>query len=265
MHRWLDSYELLLTGLAAAPTTAIGLLPLKTSSDRDALARCNATALALPAERFVHHLIEAQVDRTPAAVAIECDGVRLTYAELNRRANQLANQLRAQGVARGALVGLCVDRTPELIIGLLAILKAGAGYVPLDPLYPVDRLVFMASDADLAALVTMSDIAERLTIAAVRTVILNRDAATLAQCDDQNLSNSAATGDPEATAYVIYTSGSTGQSKGVQVPNRSVVNLLASVQLIASTLLARLRRDHGIPLSFRTIFEHPLFGRMCAR
>ena len=230
VQRWLESYELLLTGLAAAPTTAIGALPLLTSSDRDALALCNATALALPAERFVHHLIEAQVDRTPSAVAIECDGVRLTYAELNRRANQLANQLRARGVARGALVGLCVDRTPELIIGLLAILKAGAGYVPLDPLYPVDRLVFMAGDADLAALVTMSASAERLKLAAVRTVMLDRDAATLAQCDDQNLSSSAATGDPEDTAYVIYTSGSTGQPKGVQVPHRSVVNLLASVQ-----------------------------------
>jgi amino acid adenylation domain-containing protein len=230
IERWLESYELLLSGMAEAPSTSIGALPVLTSGDRDTLARCNATALALPGEHFVHHLIEAQVDRTPQATAIECDGVQLTYVELNRRANQVANQLRAQGVARGSLVGLCVDRTPELVIGLLAILKAGAGYVPLDPLYPVDRLVFMAGDADLAALVTMSAIAERLKLAAVRTVMLDRDAAMLDARDDTNLVSVAATADPEDTAYVIYTSGSTGQPKGVQVPHRSVVNLLASVQ-----------------------------------
>ncbi len=230
IRRWLESYERLLEGFVANPSATVGTLPILTDADRAALDSCNDTGLALPAETLVHRMIEAQAARTPDAIAIEFQGTRVSYAELNRRANKLAHLLREKGVRPGALVGLCLDRTPELLVALVAALKSGAGYVPLDPNYPADRLSYMASDAALAVLITDSRIASEVSLPATATVLVDTDAAAIAACPDADTVDSASSAQPEDTAYVIYTSGSTGKPKGVLVPHRSVVNLLASVQ-----------------------------------
>ncbi|MCC7053620.1 MAG: amino acid adenylation domain-containing protein [Gemmatimonadaceae bacterium] len=230
IRRWLESYEVLLRGAAAAPSSPTGDLPVLTASDAAILDRCNDTAMALPPVRLVHRLVEAQVMQTPAAVAVTFEGQSLSYAELDRRANRLAHHLRAAGAGRDRLVGLCLDRSPDLLVGLLAILKCGAGYVPLDPNYPSDRLQFMATDAALSALVTETHLAGDLHRLAPVVVRIDADADAIAARPATPLEPSPSDAGPDDTAYVIYTSGSTGRPKGVLVPHRAVVNLLASVR-----------------------------------
>ena len=232
VRRWLASYESLLIGIAAHPAAAIGSLPVLTAEDHAALASCNDTALALPESMLVHRLVESQVARTPDAIALVHNGLALTYAQLNQRANQLAWHLRSRGVKAGALVGLCLDRTPDLLVALLATLKAGAGYVPLDPNFPADRLAYMADDARLSVLVTDAKTAAELRLPAEASVLIDRDAALIAACQNTDLTDTATEPQPSDAAYVIYTSGSTGKPKGVLVPHRSVVNLLVSTQRV---------------------------------
>ena len=230
VRRWLASYEQLLASFAAAPHTPIGKLVILAEADRAALARCNQTDLDVPRDVLVHEMVAAQSVRTPDAVAVEFNGTPLSYAALDARANQLAHLLRRRGASRGSLVGVCLDRTPELLIGVLAILKCGAGYVPLDPNYPQDRLSFMATDAALKVLLTDSRIAAELSLDAASVVHLDSDASELTAQPTTALPRDELAAGPEDTAYAIYTSGSTGKPKGVLVPHRSVVNLLASVQ-----------------------------------
>ena len=231
MRRWLESFEVLLHAVASASATPLGALPILTPADRAALDACNDTTLALPAVRLVHHMVGEQMIRTPASVAVQCDATTLTYAELDARANRLAHHLRAHGARRGTLVGLCLDRTPDLLVSLLAILRAGAGYVPLDPNYPADRLAYMADDAALAVLVTDVRLADELHLPARAVVRLDADAGVIAAQPARALAvDAACDATPDDTAYVIYTSGSTGRPKGVLVPHRAVVNLLCSVQ-----------------------------------
>ncbi|MDZ7630721.1 MAG: amino acid adenylation domain-containing protein [Gemmatimonadaceae bacterium] len=171
------------------------------------------------------------MERTPEAIAVEFQQERVSYRDLNARANRLAHHLRTLGVRPGALVGLCLERTPDLLVALLAALKSGAGYVPLDPNYPVDRLAYMAGDAALAVLITDTRLAGELALPAAATVRIDADEAAIAACSAANPVTESDDADPETTApYVIYTSGSTGRPKGVLVPHRSVVNLLASVR-----------------------------------
>jgi len=230
VRRWLENFVVLLQAITDATDVPAGALPILTDADRNALARCNATALDVPAGAVVHDLIAAAMARTPHAIAVEHDGVALTYAELDTRANQLARHLRAMGAQRGARVGICLDRTPELLVGLLAILRTGACYVPLDPTYPADHLVFMASDAALTVLLSESRHVAEVTLPARAVVRLDADAAAIAAWPPLPLEPSAASAMPDDIAYVIYTSGSTGRPKGVLVPHRAVVNLLCSVQ-----------------------------------
>ena len=230
VRRWMGNYEQLLTSFVSAPRTAIGKLDILTDTDRAALARCNQTELSVPADLLVHEMVEAQARRTPDATAVEFNASSVSYAELDARANQIAHVLRLRGAGRGLLVGLCLDRTPDLLAALLAILKSGAGYVPLDPNYPQDRLSFMATDAALTVLLTDSRIAGELSLDAASVLRLDRDAALVAAQPTTALTRDVSSAGPEDTAYVIYTSGSTGTPKGVLVPHRAVVNLLASVQ-----------------------------------
>ncbi len=230
VRRWLASYVVLLQGMAKSTDTDVGALPLLTDADHEALARCNQTALEVPFDACVHDLIAAQMLRTPGAVAVQQDGAVVTYADLDTRANRLAHHLRSLGAARGTLVGLCLDRTPDLLVGLLAILRSGAGYVPLDPSYPVDRLAFMARDAALAVLLTDAHQATALALPAAAVVRIDADAAAIAACPSTPLPIGIASARPDDIAYVIYTSGSTGRPKGVLVPHCAVVNLLCSVQ-----------------------------------
>jgi amino acid adenylation domain-containing protein len=174
---------------------------------------------------FVHRLIHAQAERTPAAVAVSFGEKTLTYRELDERSNRLARHLRGLGVGPESLVGLCTERSPEMIVGLLGILKAGAAYVPLDPAYPPDRLAFMLDDSRLAVLLTQEVLRERLPDNSATVVFLDSDWPSVAPEGTKGVVVSG-----ENLAYVIYTSGSTGKPKGVQVPHRALANFLKSMR-----------------------------------
>ena len=230
VRRWLASYEQLLRSAIAEPAAPLGRLAIRTREDEAALDRCNATSRAIPADLLVHELVEAEADRAPDRVAVEQDGVLLRYDELNARANQLAHHLRGLGVQRGELVGLLLDRTPDTIIALLAVLKAGAGYVPLDPALPVERLERMATDAALAALITNERIRDDINISARELVSIDGDAGVIALSPPTNPPRDEHTARPSDTAYVIFTSGSTGRPKGVLVPHIGLLNLALSLR-----------------------------------
>jgi amino acid adenylation domain-containing protein/thioester reductase-like protein len=175
----------------------------------------------------VHHLIESQAHRTPQSVAIVFEQQQISYGQLNHRANQLAHHLRHLGVAPGVLVGLCVERSIEMFIALLGVLKAGGTYIPLDPAYPSDRLEFMLADSQSAVLLTHGNLDVALnTSSDLQRVYLDRDAATIAQYSEENL-DVELTGDDRA--YIIYTSGSTGKPKGVQITHSNMLNFLVSM------------------------------------
>ena len=171
----------------------------------------------------IPELVRACAAETPDAIAVVADNQRITYRELDSRANQLAHQLRALGVGQDVLVGLCFERSVALIVGALAILKAGGAYVPLDPGYPRERLVFMLQDAHARVLVTDPRLAASLPRDAWQVVILDTGATSLAPGDPHPPAYAAALDD---LAYVIYTSGSTGRPKGVQVTHDGLLNLV---------------------------------------
>ncbi len=225
--RWLRAFEQLLTAIAVSPDAEIGALSWVGSDDLRLMDEWNRTGADVP-DACVHQLIEATVGRTPGATAAEFEGRTLTYDALNRRANQVARQLRALGVANDTLVGLCVDRSIDMLAGLLGVLKAGGAYVPLDPSYPADRVSFMIADSGMTVLITERGHAGLVAIPEGVRVLFIDDPSIAAQ-DDTNLGIDPSSATPDNVAYVIYTSGSTGVPKGVLVPHRSVVNLLASV------------------------------------
>src|SRR5207344_515282 len=171
----------------------------------------NDTAQAVPSST-VPALFAAQAGRTPDATAVVCADEHLTYAELDRRANQLAHHLRGLGVGPEVVVGLCVERSPAMIVGLVGILKAGGAYLPLDPDYPPERLAFMLEDARAPVLVSQSALLDRLPPHDARIVRLDADWPVIAARPSTAPANDLS---PHNTAYVIYTSGSTGQPKGV--------------------------------------------------
>jgi amino acid adenylation domain-containing protein len=171
----------------------------------------------------IPQLVAAQAASTPDAVALGAGEKLLSYGELNQRANQLAHHLQRLGIERNALVGLCVERSLDMVVGLLGILKAGGAYVPLDPTYPVERLTFMLKDAQAPVLVTQQHLAQRLPTQETQIVCLDADAAMLAQQSTANPSSLVTGGD---LSYVIYTSGSTGQPKGVLITHGSLLNLV---------------------------------------
>jgi len=171
----------------------------------------------------VHHLFEAQVERTPDAVAATFEELQLTYQELNRRANQLAHYLRRKGVGPDVLCGIYVERSLEMLVGMLGILKAGGAYVPLDPEYPQERLSFMLEDSRSEVLLTKQRLVERLHEHAAQTVCLDTEWQTISGENEENLN---AVIDGQNLAYLIYTSGSTGRPKGVMIEHRSLFNYL---------------------------------------
>ncbi|HEX9244858.1 MAG TPA: amino acid adenylation domain-containing protein, partial [bacterium] len=180
-----------------------------------------------PESACIHELFEAQVERTPEAVAVTFEDQSLTYRQLNRRANQLAHQLQSLGVGPEALVGICVERSLETVEGLLGILKAGGAYVPLDPEYPRERLAFMVRDSGLRVLLTQTHLSAKLSEFQLPLVCLDSDRRAIAQ---QSLENCHSGIEPGNLAYVIYTSGSTGRPKGVEITHRSLVSFLAAMQ-----------------------------------
>ncbi len=233
-ERLLKNFMALVDQVVADPQRPLSAFALTGAEERELLAGWNHTAMALPAgAALVHAQIALQAQRTPAQPALRCGDVQLSHAELQARALRLARALRARGVARGSLVGLCLPRSVDMVVAQLAILHSGAAYVPLDPAYPSDRLAYMAQDAALALVVSLADDSElgaALDWPAERSLLLDRDAAFIAaQSADPLPADAALDARPDDPAYVIYTSGSTGRPKGVVLPHRAVVNFLASM------------------------------------
>ena len=216
-----------LHALVTDPEQRISDLPLMTGQERHRLlVEWNATQTAYPKDRCLHHLFEAKAERTPDAVAVVFEDTHLTYRELNRRANQLAHYLQRIGVGPEVLVGLCVERSLDMMVGLLGILKAGGAYVPLDPAFPSERIAFMVEDAQAPVLVTQQHLLAHLPGRGTRAVCLDTDVGVLTQQSQANPLSPVTSAD---LAYVIYTSGSTGRPKGVQILHRAVVNFLLSM------------------------------------
>ncbi|HEX8273583.1 MAG TPA: non-ribosomal peptide synthase/polyketide synthase, partial [Longimicrobiaceae bacterium] len=227
IRRMLGHLERVLEQVAAKADVRLSELELLGEAERrQVVAEWNATDAAYPRERCVHELFEAQAERTPDAVALRHAGGSLTYGELEERADRLARRLRRLGVGPDARVGLCLERGPELMVGLLGILKAGGAYVPLDPAYPGERLAYMLEDSAARVLLTQRSLAGRLPEFGGETVVLDGagDGGALAHSRTPAPSHAPS---PDNLAYVIYTSGSTGRPKGVAMPHRPLVNLLA--------------------------------------
>lgn len=201
--------------------------PGQRCASRQTMDQWNRTEAEYPRSACVHHLLEAQAQRTPGALAVQFGERSLSYAELDRRANQLAQLLQKQGVRRESLVGLCVERSLEMVVALLGILKAGGAYVPLDPAYPRDRIQHVLEDAHVQFLITQKELLKQLPSTTSKLICLDPDWQAL-----EGESDVAVTAEVDAgnLAYVIYTSGSTGKPKGVQLEHRSVVNFLCSMQ-----------------------------------
>jgi amino acid adenylation domain-containing protein len=228
VRRLLGHYQTLLEGIISNPDENPSRLPLMTESQRhEILVEWNRTETKYPKDRCLHELIEEQVLRTPEAVAVVFEGQKLTYRELNARATTLARHLQRQGVGPDVLVGICADRSLEMVVGLMGILKAGGAYVPLDPQYPKDRLAFMLEDSAVTVLLTQAHIAGRLPGTRARIIRLDADWQAIAT---ENGDIEKTMVKPEHLAYMIYTSGSTGRPKGALNTHRGIVNRLLWMQ-----------------------------------
>ncbi|MFN9661776.1 MAG: non-ribosomal peptide synthetase, partial [Cyanobacteriota bacterium] len=232
VQRWARHWLTLLTALAnASAGTKVGTLPLLNEAERQqVLEDWNVTETDDPHDRCIHQLFEVQAERTPEAVALVFEEKSLTYAELNTRANRLAHHLIELGIRPDDRVAIAVERSLEMVVGLLAVLKAGGAYVPLDPAYPEERLAFMLEDSTPVALLVHAATRERFTgLAQGATLVdLDADAGAWAERSATNLEPTALGLGPNHLAYVIYTSGSTGKPKGVMVEHRGVCNLVAA-------------------------------------
>ncbi|WP_405577609.1 non-ribosomal peptide synthetase [Streptomyces sp. NBC_01190] len=221
VRRLLGHFRVLLEGIVAAPDTPLSRLPILTEAElRQEIVEWNDTRVEFP-DGNLHQRFEARVAAHPDAIAVELDGATVTYAELNAQANRIARRLRELGVGPEVLVGISTQRSPRRLAGLLGILKAGGGYVPLDPDYPADRLSFMVEDARVPVVVTDDASEAAVPTGSVAVLSLDRDWAELSALDGSDLAAAAA---PFNVAYVIYTSGSTGRPKGVVVEHRQAVN-----------------------------------------
>jgi amino acid adenylation domain-containing protein len=219
----------LLRSAVADPRARVSELGIADAEDRAQLARWNATAAPLPDAGTLHELVARQAAATPDAVAVVFPGpprVELTHAELDARANRVAHRLRGLGAGPGTLVGVCVPRSPELVVSLLGVLRSGAAYVPLDPEYPAERLAFMLDDSGAPVVITARELRGALPATAA-AVLLADDPAEWADQPDAAPPPAAGPDDP---AYVIYTSGSTGRPKGAVNAHRGVVNRLHWMQ-----------------------------------
>jgi amino acid adenylation domain-containing protein/thioester reductase-like protein len=223
ISRMLGHFRTMLEAIATNPQQRISQLPMLTESEQELLVDWNDTQINYPQDKCIHKLFEAQVERTPDAVAVVFENQQLTYHELNCRANQLAHYLQSLGVKPDVLVGICVERSLEMLLGILGILKAGGAYVPLDPEYPQDRLRFMLEDAAVSVLLTQQKLVEKLPEHQARVVYLDKDWQLISQLSQENLISGV---QENNLGYVIYTSGSTGQPKGVAMNQLPLCNLL---------------------------------------
>ena len=225
VRRMMGHLETLLEGMVATSESTLAYLPLLTEAERhQLLVQWNDTSTTYLHDQCVHQMFEAQVEQTPNAVAVVIEEQQLTYSELNSKANQLAHHLQTLGVKPEVLVGICIERSALMVIGLLGILKAGGAYLPLDSDYPAARLALMLEDAGVPVLLTIQELVKVLPKhQSFQLVCLDSDWEMISRLGDSNLVSGV---NPSNLAYVIYTSGSTGKPKGVCVPHKAVVRLV---------------------------------------
>ena len=230
IRRMAGHYEVLLRAIVEDPDQQLSDLPLLTFGERQQLlVEWNNTATEYPREASIQQLFEAQTKHAPHGVALIFKDEQVSYHELNERANQLAHYLIRLGVGPDVPVGVCVERSIEMVVGLLGILKAGGAYVPLDPTYPPERLSFMMEDTQTPLLLTQAHLVERLPAHTAAEICLDRDWEQISQ---EDVANPPRQTGAENLAYVIYTSGSTGRPKGVCVPHRAVVRLVRGTDYV---------------------------------
>lgn len=216
-------FQELLKGIGENAEQPVSEIPILTEDERRRLYQFNATEEAYPSASYLHQLFEEQVTKTPDAIALVCEAGNLSYRELNIRANRLAHYLRTLGVAPEARVALLLERSPDMIVSMLAVLKAGGAYLPLDQAYPTARLSFMVEDACASVLICEQGLADILPPHTATVVVLNSEADLIAKQSGENPRNFL---EPANLSHVIYTSGSTGLPKGVAIEHRSVINFL---------------------------------------
>nr|AXN93592.1 PuwA [Anabaena minutissima UTEX B 1613] len=222
--RMAEHLQTLLTSVVANPHQQIAYLPILTQAEQQQLlVEWNDTQKEYPTELCLHQLFEAQVELTPDAVAVSGSGEELTYSELNARANQVAHYLQSLGVGAEVLVGICAERSLEMVVGLLGILKAGGAFVPLDPAYPRDRLQYLLEDSQVPVLLTQSHLLDILP-EHQQVICLDTDWQAISQ---QSQANPVSQVKSTNLAYIIYTSGSTGKPKGTMIIHQGVVNYLS--------------------------------------
>jgi amino acid adenylation domain-containing protein len=230
IKRMTGHYRTLLENILAHPSLPLSEIPLLTVAEEHLLlTQWNETTADFPSDKCLHQLFEEQVERTPDAVAVVSEDERVSYRELNQRANRLAHYLRRLGVCADELVGICVKRSVMMVVGVLGIMKAGGGYVPLDGEYPLERLSFMMEDAGIRVLLTDEEMARRLPEHGARVVYLDRDWGSI---ERESVNNPSSLNSGESVAYAIYTSGSTGRPKGIVVPQRAVNRLVCNTNYI---------------------------------
>jgi len=228
IRHWLDGFQAILEGIVADPKTPVGRLSVLSEAERrERMRACTATKRAIPTGQTVHGLVSAQVARTPDSIAVECEDKRLTYAELDKRSNQLANYLRAQGVAPNVVVAVCVNRSLDMVVGVLGVLKAGGAFAAINPEGPPDRIASILDDTRPAVMLTHSDLLPCLP-QETHTRLLCMDVDWDRVGAGKGNLDPAGTG-AEDLAYVCYTSGSTGKPKGVEISHGAVVNFLSSM------------------------------------
>ncbi len=232
--RMIGHYLRLLEGIVAQPEQRLSHLPLLTDAEQMQLGSWNTTQVVYPRDACLHTLFEEQVKQRPDTVALVFEPEQVTYHELNMRANKLASFLRAAGVGPEVLVGMCIDRSLEMMVALLAILKAGGAYLPLDARYPIERIAFMLTDARVSILLTQEHLLEQLSGLQVARICLEQFWAGAIDAGE-NSPTSIREANAENLAYVMYTSGSTGTSKGVSITHRNVTRLVKETNYASLT------------------------------
>ena len=250
--RMQEHFVRVLEGLVSNPAVPIGELPLMSNAEhQETVFAWSRSQEPAKSGQCLHRLIEAQAQRTPDAIAVRQDGQTVTYHDLNERANRVAHYLCQRGVVPGVVVGLCLERSINLIVGMLGILKSGGAYLPLDIDYPADRLEYMLRDSQVQVLVIQQDQLGRMPATNLQTICLDSEWETIALSSDKVVEGTEA---PDNLAYVIYTSGSTGHPKGVMIEHRSIANYVHAITDIVG-LTARDRVLQFASLSFDTAAE----------